>query len=81
MDPKAAKRLVGAHVELHPGCDLWMRGARFGTISRVDGDHILVRMDHPQVRELQRFTADRLRFDAFGLGTGAEYGLGLKVTS
>ncbi len=23
---------VGDRVEIHPGCDLWMRGARFGTI-------------------------------------------------
>lgn len=24
--------LVGKRIELHPACDLWMRGARFGTV-------------------------------------------------
>lgn len=26
---------AGSRVELHPGCDLWARGARFGTVARV----------------------------------------------
>lgn len=25
----------GDRVELHPGCDLWMRGARYGTVKRL----------------------------------------------
>ena len=26
---------AGCRVELHPGTDLWMRGARYGTVVRV----------------------------------------------
>lgn len=62
---------IGALVELHPGCDLWMRGARLGTVTGIEGDLVVVRMDHPQVRKPQRFPADRLRFAVHG----AEYGL------
>lgn len=48
---------VGSRVELSPGCDLWMRGARFGTVDRIDEKRrvILVKMDHPSVKRLQRF--------------------------
>lgn len=47
-------------VELSPGCDLWARGARFGTIWGIELDEhgrevILVKMDHPSVKRLQRF--------------------------
>lgn len=45
---------VGSRVELSPACDLWMRGARFGEVQRIkDNGHLMVRMDHPQVRRLQ----------------------------
>ena len=61
----------GARVEIPPGSDTWMRGARFGTVTRVyrywrDGlgasnsfDRVLVavRMDNPRVKRLQRFEA------------------------
>lgn len=61
----------GDRVEIPPGTDLWMRGARFGTVTRVyrhwrsglgaaqSFDRILlaVRMDHPQVRRLARVVA------------------------
>lgn len=52
----------GDRVELHPGCDLWARGARFGTVhgSLPDG-RILVRMDNSRIRSLVNVTADRLR--------------------
>ena len=30
---------VGDRVELHPGMDLWMRGARFGVVTRVRERH------------------------------------------
>ena len=45
---------------LSPACDLWMRGARFGTIQGAEIDAhgrevVIVRMDHPQVKRLQRF--------------------------
>lgn len=61
---------IGARVELHPGCDLWMRGARFGEVVRVKGGIFTVRVDG--VKKLQRFPADRLRFAE----SKAEYGLG-----
>lgn len=41
---------VDARVELHPACDLWMRGARFGTVRGRTRNFVKVRMDHPQVR-------------------------------
>lgn len=55
---------VGDRVELHPGCDLWMRGARFGTVvgmSLTSRDRVKVRMDHPQVKNLVSGPADRFR--------------------
>ena len=39
---------VGDRVELHPGCDLWMRGARFGTVvgsSITSEDRVKVQLD------------------------------------
>jgi hypothetical protein len=30
-----AKLQVGKRIELHPGTDLWMRGARFGTVLSI----------------------------------------------
>ena len=39
---------LGSRVELHPGTDLWMRGARFGTVigsSLTPVDRIKVRLD------------------------------------
>lgn len=38
----------GDRVEIHPGTDLWMRGARYGTIvslSLTTGDKVHVKMD------------------------------------
>ncbi len=57
---------VGYRVELHPACDLWMRGAKYGEIVRYDGEHdgepaFKVRMDHSQVRRLVRIKASLLR--------------------
>lgn len=63
---------VGKRVQIPAYTDLWMRGARFGVIERVivgkgsyldpkdprGADRFVVRMDHPQVRKLQRFIAD-----------------------
>lgn len=43
------------NVELHPGCDLWMRGATTGTIHSIRNGIVRVRMDHRQVKRLQRF--------------------------
>ena len=55
---------VGDRVEIHPGTDLWVRGARFGTvhsISLTPNDRVKVRMDHPQVSNLIAGPADRFR--------------------
>lgn len=37
----------GDRVQLHPATDLWMSGARYGTVTRVakDGSDMLVRVD------------------------------------
>ncbi len=39
-------------VEIPVHYDLWMRGARVGTVVESRPDHIKVSMDHPQVRRL-----------------------------
>jgi hypothetical protein len=51
---------VGDRVELHPGLDLWMRGARFGTVTRVRtrSTRVNVRVD----RTGRVITADQTRF-------------------
>jgi hypothetical protein len=64
---------VGKRVQIPAYTDLWMRGARFGTVVRVivnstksfiDPKHphgrdvFMVRMDHPQVRQLAAVYAD-----------------------
>jgi hypothetical protein len=39
---------VGDRVELHPGCDLWMRGARYGKVvgsSITPNDRVHVVLD------------------------------------
>jgi hypothetical protein len=51
---------AGSRVELSPGCDLWARGARFGSVKRIELDKhgrevVIVKMDHPSVKRLQRF--------------------------
>lgn len=35
----------GQRVELHPACDVWMMGDRFGTVARVGRRLVHVRMD------------------------------------
>jgi len=47
---------VGDRVELHPACDLWMRGARFGTITKITKTFVWVKLDKA-ARPL-RFRAD-----------------------
>ncbi len=55
-------------VELSPALDLWMRGARFGTVireyngkGRNNGKRIcVVQMDHPQVKRPVRILSDYL---------------------
>jgi hypothetical protein len=35
----------GERVEVHPGTDLWMRGARFGTVEKCGRKFVHVNMD------------------------------------
>jgi hypothetical protein len=63
---------VGRRVQVPAYSDLWMRGARFGTVERwIEGkgnyiapndpraaSMLVIRMDHPQVRRLARFPFD-----------------------
>lgn len=60
--PSRRERIAdkGSRVELHPGCDLWMRGAKYGTVVRIEGDILIVRMDHKSVKKLQRVPRDRV---------------------
>lgn len=69
-------RCVGKRVQIPAYTDLWMRGARFGTIARViegSGNFVdprdprgatvfVVKMDHPQVRKSARVIADDCSF-------------------
>jgi hypothetical protein len=54
-------------VEISPHFDLWMRGARFGTVVREykspkTGERMVaVKMDHPQVRRFFRCLADDVK--------------------
>ncbi len=43
---------VGDRVEIPTHYDMWMHGARFGVVEKVDKDFIRVRMDNPTVRGL-----------------------------
>jgi hypothetical protein len=58
---------VGKRVEIHPGSDTWMRGARYGKVKRVvtrggkTEEIAEVRMDHPRIRNLHRQYVGDLR--------------------
>ena len=52
----------GDRVEIHPGTDLWMMGARYGTVRKISltpEDRVRVEMD--KVRGLRSGPADRFR--------------------
>lgn len=54
---------IGSRVELHPGCDLWMRGARFGVVvgmSLTSQDRVRVELDKLPGRKFSG-PADRFR--------------------
>jgi len=36
---------VGQRVELHPACDAWMQGDRFGVIVKIGRKYLHVKMD------------------------------------
>ena len=45
----------GDRVEISPSCDLWMFGAKYGEITKIEmSGEMLVRMDHWQVKNLIR---------------------------
>jgi hypothetical protein len=52
-----AQSLIGKRIQIPVHYDLWMQGARYGTVtgfrhSKTPGtsDYVLVKMDHPQVK-------------------------------
>ena len=67
---------VGKRVQIPAYCDLWMQGARFGTIARViagkgsylgandprSATRFVLKMDHPQVKRLVQVIADDCLF-------------------
>ncbi len=61
LDPDEIK--PGALVEICPGYDLWMQGARTGTITRVlPNGNVRVKMDHWQVKGIKTFPPNRLKY-------------------
>lgn len=48
----------GDRVELHPGTDLWMSGARYGDVTRVTRTHVHVRVD--KLNRVVRFNPNNL---------------------
>lgn len=53
---KLAEFFVGDRVQLHPATDLWMRGARYGTVTKVTKTHVHVKVD--KLGTVKRFFAD-----------------------
>lgn len=54
---------IGDRVELHPGCDLWMQGARYGEVvgfHATPDDKVIVRLDRLPRRKFHG-PADRFR--------------------
>jgi hypothetical protein len=35
---------AGDHIQLHPACDLWMRGLRYGTVVKVGRKYVTVKL-------------------------------------
>jgi hypothetical protein len=55
---------VGDRVELHPATDLWMRGAKFGRVVRLNAGppmSLSVKMDHPKIKRAVRFDPVNVR--------------------
>lgn len=60
-----ARALIGKRIEIPVHYDMWMRGARFGTVTQFrhgkpgQSDYLFVKMDHPQVkRRLKLWRSD-----------------------
>lgn len=64
----AMRALIGRRIEIPVHYDLWMRGARFGKVTayrgpRLDREaHLLVAMDHPQVKRSLRLWAQDVEY-------------------
>jgi hypothetical protein len=56
--------VIGRRVELKPHLDLWMRGARFGTIEHWEYSlrMLYIRLDHPHIKNLVRLHRDDVIF-------------------
>lgn len=52
---------VGTRIELHPGCNLWMQGARYGVITKVGRKRIAVQLDRQPSGALLTFHSTALR--------------------
>ena len=68
---------VGARVELHPATDLWMRGARYGTVERMSltpNDRVKVRLD--RTGRLHSGPAELFRTIDYGYARGDVRGEG-----
>jgi hypothetical protein len=57
--PKLLGYQVGQRVEIHPATDLWIRGARYGTIQRVGRKLLHIELDKLPGR-LIAFSADNI---------------------
>jgi hypothetical protein len=58
-----ARDLVGKRIEIPVHYDMWMRGARFGRVTKIgkDGAFVYVQLDHPQAK--RSLKVHRLDFD------------------
>lgn len=58
-----ARALVGKRIEIPVHYDMWMRGARFGRVTKIGkaGEFVHVRLDHPQAKRTLKLW--RLDFD------------------
>jgi hypothetical protein len=45
-DPKLSDFQVNDRIEFHPATDMWMRGARFGTVVKIGRKLLTVHVDH-----------------------------------
>lgn len=67
LDYENKELAIGMRVELHPGCDLWMQGARFGVVVKLwnhpttNATLVTVRMDNRAVKGLKVFSNDNVR--------------------
>lgn len=64
IDEEYGKNIViGSRVELSPACDLWMRGAKYGTVTKVYNGIAIVKMSDPKIKKPQKIRVNYLRID------------------